>query len=330
MTEDQGETVNRSPGADSPRAGGGAVVAVDVGGTSMKGAVVAADGSVLAAPWRATRRERGPAAVVEGICLFAAELAEQARELTGRDAAAAGVAVPGLVDEAAGVAAYSANIGWRDVPMRELVGRRIELPVALGHDVRAGGLAEALLGAGRGVDDFLFVPVGTGIAGAVVLGGVPYPGRRGWSGEIGHVPVWPDGEPCECGQRGCLETYASAAAITRRYGGGPGLCTEDVLARAGSGDPRAAKVQDEAVEALAIALAGYTLTLDPGLIVIGGGLAECGDRLLEPLRTRLRARLTFRDPPPVAAALLGTRAATLGAALLGWRAAGVPDIGGGW
>lgn len=307
-----------------------AVVAVDVGGTSMKGAVVGRDGSVLAAPWRATRRERGPAAVVEGIFRFATELVEQTRELTGQEPAAAGLAVPGLVDEATGTAIYSANIGWRDEPLAELAADELGTPVALGHDVRAGGLAEALLGAGRGVDDFLFVPIGTGIAGAVVLRGAPYSGSRGWSGELGHVPVWPEGESCACGQRGCLEVYASAAAITRRYGGGPGMRTEDVLGRAVSGDPDAARVWREAVEALAIALAGYTLTLDPELLVIGGGLAECRERLLVPLRERLRARLALREPPPLAMAELGSRAAVMGAALLAWRAAGEPEAGDDW
>ena len=87
----------------------------------------------------------------------------------------------------------------------------------LGHDVRTGGLAESVLGAGRELSDFLFLPIGTGIAGAVILKGEPYGGTAGWGGEIGHIPVFPNGETCACGQIGCLETYASASAVGRRY-----------------------------------------------------------------------------------------------------------------
>jgi glucokinase len=309
---------------------GAAVVAVDVGGSSMKGAVVGHDGTILAMDTRPTAAERGPAAVVDDIVGFAAGLSEAGQRRTGASPVAAGIAVPCLVDEVTGVAAYSANIGWRDVPIGDLATRRLDRPVAIGHDVRTGGLAESRLGAGRNAADFLFLPIGTGIAGAVVLRGAPYPGDRGWAGELGHIPVWPDGEPCACGNRGCLETYASAAAIARRYSGAPGLDAEDVLARAAAGDPDAVRVWDEAVEALAIGLAAYILTLDPALVVIGGGLAEAGTRLLAPLRGRLATRLAWRDPPRIEAARLGPRATTLGAALLGWRAAGHPDAGGDW
>jgi glucokinase len=325
-------------------ASGTAVVAVDVGGTSMKGALVGRDGAVLATETRPTGAD--PETVIEEVQRFAVALADRVPELTGTPAAAAGIVVPGLVDEAAGVATYSANIGWRNVPFAARLTDRLDgLPVALGHDVRAGGLAEARLGAGQAVDDFLFLPVGTGIAGAIVLDGTPYAGDRGWSGELGHVPVWPGGEPCACGQRGCLETYASAAAIARRYrergGARPneelgaadasaGFDAAVVGARAEAGDPQAAAVWAEAIEALAIALAGFTLTLDPGRVLIGGGLAEAGDRLFVPLRQRLTRQLTFRDPPPVEPAALGPRAATLGAALLAWRLAGDPDPGGAW
>ncbi|MEV7715647.1 ROK family protein, partial [Streptomyces sp. NPDC088270] len=144
------------------------VIALDVGGTGMKAALVGADGTLLYEARRATGRERGAEAVVESILAFAAELRAYGEEHFGESAVAAGVAVPGIVDAENGIAVYAANLGWRDVPMRRLLGERLGgVPVALGHDVRTGGLAEGRIGAGRGADRFLFVPLGTGIAGAI-------------------------------------------------------------------------------------------------------------------------------------------------------------------
>ncbi|MEU7892240.1 ROK family protein [Nonomuraea sp. NPDC049152] len=298
------------------------VVALDVGGTSMKGGLVSENGQVLVTDRRATPRAEGPDAVVTAIREFIADLAARG----GADLAGVGLAVPGLVTATSAV--YAANLGWRDVPAQAFVD--MDVPVMLGHDVRTGGLAESVLGAGRGVSDFLFLPIGTGIAGAMILSGRPYGGAEGWGGEIGHIPVFPDGEPCACGQFGCLETYASAASVGRRYSersGVPGVKAEEVVA---SDDPLAIEVWDEAVEALSLALATYTLLLDPSVIVLGGGLAEAGPALFDPVRTRLVKRLAFRDAPPLVPASLGVNAGMLGAALLGWTAAGRPSVGTGW
>ncbi|MGW0063034.1 ROK family protein [Streptosporangium sandarakinum] len=185
------------------------VVALDVGGTSMKGGLVTSAGEILLTDRRATPREQGPEAVVETIRSFIGDLAARGDGVP----AGVGLAVPGLVT--ADTALYSANIGWRDVPAAAFV--PLDVPVMLGHDVRTGGLAESVLGAGRTVSDFLFLPIGTGIAGAMIVNGEPYGGASGWGGEIGHIPVFPDGETCACGQVGCLETYASASAVARRY-----------------------------------------------------------------------------------------------------------------
>ena len=189
------------------------VVALDVGGTSMKGAVVSRSYDLLVAERRPTGRSRGPSAVVAAILDFAAHLVARAPA----PVAAVGVAVPGIVDDASGTAVYSANLAWRDVPMRRLLADRLGLPVVVAHDVRTGGVAEATLGAGRGVDDFLFLPIGTGVSAALMLSGRPYPGPTGAVGELGHIIVRPGGLPCACGQQGCLEAYASAAALSRRY-----------------------------------------------------------------------------------------------------------------
>lgn len=284
------------------------VVALDVGGTLMKGAVVDRDGTARAVEQRPTLRQPD---TVEGILAFAADLAASAGS-----PAAVGLAVPGIVDEARGVARYSSNLGWRDLPLRDIATDRLALPVALTHDVRAGGVAEHEFGAARGVDDFLFLPIGTGIAGTVFAGGRPYRGADGMAGEIGHAPVPIGEELCACGQRGCLETYASAAALVRRYGD-PGLSAADVVARA-EDDPRAAQVFGDAVRALGFALTTYTMLLDPALIVLGGGLAEAGETLLAPVRAELCARVTWRVPPRVVRAQLGSSAGRLGAAICAW------------
>lgn len=293
----------------------------------MKGGLVTSSGEIIRTDRRATPRDRGPAVVVATIRSFIDDLATAG----GGAPAGVGLAVPGLVT--ADAALYSANIGWRDVPATDFV--PLDVPVMLGHDVRTGGLAESVLGAGREFSDFLFLPIGTGIAGAVILHGEPYGGTAGWGGEIGHIPVFPEGEPCACGQIGCLETYASASAVARRYStratsSASPVTAEQVAALTASGDPLAMEIWDEAVEALSLALASYTLLLDPSAIVLGGGLAEAGSLLSVPLAERLQKRLAFRDAPPLRQAALGVSAGMLGAALLGWRAAGFADAGVTW
>jgi glucokinase len=297
------------------------VIALDVGGTGMKAALVGADGALLHRARRATGRERGPDAVVAGILDFAAELRAHGTERFGEAAAAAGVAVPGIVDETHGVAAYSANLGWRDVPLRALLAERLGAPVALGHDVRTGGLAEGRLGAGRGADRFLFVALGTGIAGAIGIDGRVEAGAHGFAGEIGHIVVRPGGPPCPCGQRGCLERFASAAAVSEawaRASGMPDADAADCAKAVTSGDPNAVRIWQEAVDALADGLVTGLTLLDPRTLVIGGGLAEAGETLFTPLRDAVRRRVTFQKLPEIVPAALGDTAGCLGAGLLAW------------
>ncbi|GGV69615.1 ROK family protein [Streptomyces thermoviolaceus] len=297
------------------------VIALDVGGTGMKAALVGADGILLHQARRPTGRERGPGAVVEAITGFAADLYAWGTEHLGEPAAAAGVAVPGVVDEVRGVAVYSANLGWRDQPLREQLTERLGMPVALGHDVRTGGLAEGRIGAGRGAARFLFVPLGTGIAGAIGIDGRVEAGAHGVAGEIGHIVVRPGGHACPCGQRGCLERYASAAAVGRAWAAACGDAEADAAdcAKAvASGDPRARTVWQEAVDALADGLVTALTLLDPDTLIVGGGLAEAGDVLFEPLRRAVGRRLTFQTLPSIVPAALGDAAGCLGAGLLAW------------
>ncbi|MFF0202444.1 ROK family protein [Streptomyces sp. NPDC005017] len=305
------------------------VIALDVGGTGMKAALVGADGELLHQARRATGRERGADAVVDGILDFAAELHAHGEKHFGEPASAAGVAVPGIVDEANGVAAYAANLGWRDVPLRDrLTGRLDGIPVALGHDVRTGGLAEGRIGAGRGADRFLFVPLGTGIAGAIGIDGRVEAGAHGFAGEIGHIVVRPGGTPCPCGQRGCLERYASAAAVSEAWAAAAGVASADAAdcARAvASGDPNAVRVWLRAVDALADGLVTALTLLDPRTLIIGGGLAEAGETLFSPLRDAVRERVTFQKLPSIVPAALGDTAGCLGAGLLAWDLLNRPD-----
>lgn len=298
------------------------VIALDVGGTGMKAALVGADGTLLHEARRATGRERGPDAVVESVLAFAADLRAYGHQQLGESAVAAGVAVPGIVDAENGIAVYAANLGWRDVPMRRLLGERLGgVPVALGHDVRTGGLAEGRIGAGRGADRFLFVPLGTGIAGAIGIAGTIEAGAHGYAGEIGHIVIRPDGPDCPCGQRGCLETLASAGAVSRAWAAASGDAKADAAdcAKAvASGDPKAVEVWRDAVDALAAGLVTALTLLDPRTLIIGGGLAEAGETLFTPLRAAVEERVTFQKLPHIVPAALGDTAGCLGAGLLAW------------
>lgn len=289
----------------------GVVLGVDLGGTAIKAELLDDHLEPIAARTAAT--PPGTAALEEvGV--------------VGRDllagfhggVLAAGVAVPGLVDLASGRGLYSATLGWRDVPVRDLLSTRLGLPVAVEHDVTAAGRAEWLRGAGRGVDDLLVVVIGTGIAAVTVASGRLIRGGRGQAGELGHVPVVTDGPLCVCGQRGCLEAVASARAITTAYATRTGRAvpgSREVLAALQAGDRDAQAVWDEAVDALATGLLGAISLLGSTRVVVGGGLAQAGEALLGPLRQRLRERRTVQSLPDVVPAALGIRAGVIGAGL---------------
>ncbi|GAA0482572.1 sugar kinase [Paractinoplanes deccanensis] len=293
------------------------VVALDVGGTGMKCALVGTDGTVRHSERHPTLADRGPAAVLDNITDVADGLAAKARA-DGLTPIAAGVAVPGVVDEANGVAVWSSNVGFRDVPVRARLEARLGFPAALGHDVRVGGIAEARLGAGRGRGHVLFVAIGTGIAAALVVGGAGYSGAHGAAGELGHIVLRPGGTACPCGQAGCLEAYTSARAIGRRYAelsGEPGATAYDVVTRLET-EELARTVWQEAVDVLADGLIIAQALYDVDVLVLGGGLAEAGEALLGPLRTAFADRVTFHRTPEIVRAELGDEAGCLGAALL--------------
>ncbi|MGA3562913.1 ROK family protein [Melissospora conviva] len=297
------------------------IVAIDVGGTTMKCALVHPHGRMLHTERHPTRPERGADAVTRDIGDIAAALAEKART-DGLTPIAAGIVVPGVVDEANGIAVWSANVGFRNVPLGRLLNERLGVPTTIGHDVRAGGLAEARIGAARLSSHVLFLAIGTGIAATHVMSGRAIVGANGTAGELGHIVVRPGGPRCSCSRHGCLEAVASASAVGRHYSerAGRTATAADVARLARSGDRLACQIWRETVDALADGLATAQSMLDVETMVVGGGLALAGQQLLEPLRAGLHHRLTFHKEPLVVPAALGDAAGCLGAALMARRA----------
>lgn len=291
-------------------AGGTDVLGIDVGGTTIKGVRVDPSGRVVD-----ERRAPTPAPDPTGERVADA-VAVLVAGLTGRGERPlpAGVVVPGIVDETTGTAVWSVNLGWRDVPLHRLLAERLDGPVVLGHDVRAGAVAEARTGAARDeTGTVAFVPVGTGVAAALVVDGRPVV-SGGWAGEIGQRVLV---QGPFAGLRS--EEVASAAATARRAGD-PDART--VAGRVAAGDPEARAVWADTVEALADAIADLLVSVSPGTVVLGGGLALAGDLLLDPLAAALARRTGALRTPRLVAAAHGDSAAALGAAMLARDAAG--------
>lgn len=298
-----------------PDAEAGLVAAIDVGGTTIKGALLDADLQPVESVVVPTTR--GPAAL-DAVLGVAARLVQAGRG----EVRAVGIGVPGVVDVAGGVVRHSVNLGWRDVPVRDAAAAALRLPVAVEHDVTAAGLAERSHGAGRRADDVLVVVLGTGISAVVFAGGRLVRGGSRQAGELGHVRVAGSDLPCSCGGRGCLETVVSAAAVATAYArrtGRPVAGAQEVVAAVEAGHAQARQVWDDAVRALCEALAAAVTLLGTDLVVVGGGLAEAGDLLVHPLRRGLATACTVQAPPKVQAAQFGARAGMVGAALAARR-----------
>jgi glucokinase len=310
----------------------GYVVAVDLGGTITKFAAAHADGSLSQVERRSTYLDRGGAGLLTW-------LADQIVEFTGhrseQPCLGYGVVVPGIIDVTEGRVKAAPNVDWYDVSLREHLTQRTGLSGVVGHDVRSGGLAEWRLGSGVGTSNLLFLPLGTGIAGAMVVDGRLLD-ADGYAGEIGHIRVAAAGDTvCACGQVGCLETVASAAGVVRSYRrlagsqatadqGAP--TAEAVAASARAGDRAALDAFTLATEALTEALTLYVTLLAPEKIVVGGGLAGSADLFLPQLTTAIHRRLKFQRTPALVAAALGADAGLMGAGLAGWdHLRAVPD-----
>jgi glucokinase len=280
----------------------GGTLGVDVGGTSIKGIRLSDDGRVLA-----EHRVPTPKPDVTGE-LVADAVAEVVSALGGHGGAPVGVVVPGIVDETRGVAVASFNVGFRDAPLRRLLEQRLGTPVAFGQDVRAGAVAEHRSGAGLGLaGGVAFVAIGTGVAAAFLIDDRTIV-SGGWAGEIGQ-PFLRSGP--FAGRR--MEEVASASATAARAGEPDARA---VALRVAAGDAEAAAVWADTVTVLGESLAGIVAVLAPTTIILGGGLAQAGDLLLDPLRADLERRLENLRMPLLVPAQHGDIAAALGAAFL--------------
>lgn len=300
--------------------GPGAPIAVlDVGGTEIKTSVL--DGAGRLSPVVHSPTPQG-ADVVDRVLDAVAAHVELARA-SHPDLGAVGLVVPGIVDAERGVAVFSENLDWHDVPFRDLAAARTGLPVGFGHDVATAGRAELERGAARGTRDSAVIIVGTGIAAALFSGGTPLL-AHGWAGELGHSVVDPRGPECVCGARGCLEAIASTAAIARRYTAATGTRvpgSREVLELAAAGDADARAVWDGAIAALAAGIRQLAAILSPEVVVVGGGLSRAGDALLVPLAEALARTVPPHRVPELRPAAIGAYAGLVGAALLGREAA---------
>jgi len=277
----------------APFAAAPAVLAVDVGGTSIKGALVGADAAILATDGADTPQQ-SEEALVDAVIAVACRLQKCALAL-GSPAAALGVAAAGVIDETTGIARHGANLLWRDTALARRLEERIALPTTLLQDARAAAHAEAIFGAGRTSDTFLAVLLGTGVGSAVVIDGRPLRGAHGLAGEIGHLQVDAHRLVCGCGGRGCVETVASASALSRRFAAATGraMPAEAVVDQMLAGNPIATRLWADAIAALAVAVAAAVAVVDCGLVIFGGGMAAAGQRLLDPLREALAQRLSL-------------------------------------
>lgn len=295
------------------------VVAVDLGGTLTKIAYAERSGVL-------THLARVPTHLSEGADGVVDWLADQVTTFASAPAIGRclgfGVAVPGVIDAHAGVVRSAPNVGWVDVALGERLTSRTGLTGSVAHDVRAGGLAEWRLGGGRDCANFLFLPLGTGIAGAMIVDGHMLE-ADGYAGELGHLVVAAGaGVPCPCGLVGCLETVASAAGVTRSYlrlsSRSDTVDAQRVAELARAGDPYALAAFDLLIAGLAEAMIIYATLLAPQRIVIGGGLAAAADLFLPQVQTAVRQGLTFHRVPEFTTATLGADAGVIGAGLLGW------------
>ncbi len=267
-----------------------AVIGVDVGGTKMTTALATAEGRVIRLLRQQTKREEGAEGGFFAIRTMVKSLLDTATQ-QGLTVARIGVGFGGPVDFARGIVYLSHHVsGWENFPLKAILEEHFAIPTVVDNDANAGTLGEWLFGAGKGVDDLLYVNIGTGIGGGLISGGRLVRGWRNLAGEIGHMTVKPDGPLCTCGRKGCLEAFASGSAIGRQGTErlGQTVSSEEVFALAAQGNPVARQVLEEVTEALAFAIGAAANLLNPHRVILGGGVAEAPEALLlQPLREKL-------------------------------------------
>jgi glucokinase len=322
---------------------------VDLGGTNLKVGLVAAGGSLVVQHSTPTDLSAGPAGLVARIGAAVRSLLDRVRadaspprRLDDVRLVAAGIGSPGPLSPSRGIIYRCANLpGLEGAPLRQLLADELGVPAAIENDANVAAYGEAWTGAGRGVRDLVLLTLGTGIGCGAVLDGAILHGHFENATELGHMIVQRDGEPCPCGQRGCLERYASATAIARRVGEAIRAGERSVLADGGSrraadvdaadvargaqcGDALCLRIWREACDHLAIACVNIQHAYNPALVLLGGGMADAGSFLLDEVRSAFaRQKWSLADDfPTIELATLGNNAGVIGAGRLAWDTRG--------
>ena len=310
-------------------------IGIDVGGTGIKAGVVSENGTILHKLSCPTLRERGHEAVIHDMARLSLQvLAESGHAL--EEIHSVGVGIPGMQDPRTGRIPFCTNLGWHDVPLVELLQQEIDKPVYVNNDATVAGLAESIAGVSAGTKNSVFITLGTGVGGGVVLDGKVYMGPNGIATEVGHMITVAGGEMCTCGNRGCWERYASATALIRegrRFAEAHRNCAlfravsgnldqieaRTVIDLAKAGDPDCEKLFDDYVYHLTVGLINLINLYDPEVIALGGGVSRAGAFLLDKVNALLPEMIFFKDMPHarIELARLGNDAGIIGAAMLG-------------
>ena len=319
---------------------------IDLGGTKTLAAVVdVTTGEVISSERRRTRADKGQEYVSQHVINLSTAALESAKLPAGSKIIGVGIGAAGQIDRKNGVVVDAPNLGVKDMPMADILGKQFGKPVAVGNDVEVAALGEYIYGAGRGYSTFVVIFVGTGIGGGIVQNGRLYSGLTGTAGEIGHMSIQAGGRLCPCGSRGCLEAYASRTAITRaimaeiHHGRDSILTVEaelqmmegETIIRSGilasalnRGDALVKEIVTESADFLGYGLASVMNFYNPECIILGGGVVEAIDLLFE--QAVHRARTTALADPgqktKIIRAKLGDFSGVVGAACLGAQAAG--------
>ncbi len=284
---------------------------VDVGGTKIAAGLVDEHGEVVARD-RTESPATDPAAIVHAIGGLVRSLVDLG------DVEAVGVCAAGFVDKQRATVVFAPNLAWRDEPLRDRLQQELDLPVVVENDANAAAWGEFTFGAGEDVENLLLVTVGTGVGGGIVIDGDLLRGGFGMGAEIGHITVVPDGVRCGCGNLGCLESYGSGSALVRvtrelaehtpaeaaavldLAGGDVSAIEGPLITRAANdGDAFAIARLAELGDWLGQGIATLTAVLDPSVVVIGGGVSDAGDLLLEPIRESFASHVTARGHRPM-------------------------------
>jgi len=287
------------------------VIGIDLGGTTIGLGCYTADGVCTHALSVPTPQPQAPEPVLDAIATAIATLAPE-------NPFAIGIGAPGPADAAGRIALIGINLpGWQQVPVADGLEARTGLPTVVANDANCAALGEAWLGAGRGLQDFILLTLGTGVGGGIILNGELFVGHGGMAGELGHITLYPDGPRCNSGNRGTLEQYLAIQAVQRRTGKDPA----ELGQLAAAGDETALQFWQDYGRDLGIGLASLTVILTPQAIVVGGGIAASATYFFPAAWAELTDRVPLAEPLglKLVRAELGTQAGMAGAARLAWQ-----------